>query len=290
MQKLKKVYIEITNVCNLSCSFCAGTTRSKRFMSLAEFDHVLWAVKPHTDYIYLHVLGEPLLHPELGPMLDLCEENGIKASITTNATLIKSQKENLAHKPALRQINYSLHSLFEHGGDAGEQSGDSVNTILRDIYDLISATGDRVYHCLRLWNFESEDEYKNERIKSVLAALFGGIALPAGITAGSGVKIAQNVFLQQQQRFVWPNIGGEEIFLRGKCGGLKHDAGILVDGSVVPCCLDGNGDLILGNIFNEPLETILNMPKAGNIRDGFTKNEVREKFCKTCGFAKRNFG
>lgn len=282
MNKLKKIYIEITNFCNLSCSFCKKTDRSQMSISVENFRHVINKIKTHTSYIYMHVLGEPLLHKDIGELLDICEQNKIKASITTNASLIKGQKQNIINKPALRQINYSLHSVFENEKDYKE--------IIRDIHDLILSSGDSVYHCLRLWNFESDDEQKNMILKDELSKTFdANIQFPKGIISGYGVKIFKNVFLQQQPRFIWPSIGGEEIFTHGKCGGLRHDAGILADGSVVPCCLDGNGDIVLGNIYEQSLQEILVSERAANICDGFAKREVREKLCRTCGFAKRNF-
>jgi sulfatase maturation enzyme AslB (radical SAM superfamily) len=251
MTKLKKIYIEITNACNLACSFCKKPDRPQKFISAADFSLIINKIKPHTSYIYMHVLGEPLLHKELGILLDICEQNGIKASITTNATLLRSQIENIINKPALRQVNYSLHSLFEYSGDYKE--------ILMNIYDFILAGGDTVYHCLRLWNLASADEYQNHLLTDELTRLFGAaVCFPKGVTAGHGVKIFNNVFMQQQQRFVWPSIDGEEIFNRGRCGGLRHDAGILVDGSVVPCCLDGGGDMVIGNIYQQSLVEILN--------------------------------
>ena len=76
---LKKAYLEITNVCNLACAFCPGTRREKRFMSLEEFKILSAKLRPHTDYLYFHLMGEPLLHPELGAFLAHAGALGFKA-------------------------------------------------------------------------------------------------------------------------------------------------------------------------------------------------------------------
>lgn len=278
MHKLKKVYIEITNQCNLNCSFCVASSRKEAFVSPGMFETILKSIKPNTDYIYMHVLGEPLLHPDLGVLLDICEHTGIKASITTNATLIGKRMESLINKPALRQINYSLHSIMENGKN--------YKHIINDIFALIEKTGNDVYHCLRLWNFGSDDEFYNADIINEIRFHIPDALYPNIITKGNGVKISSNVFLQQQQRFIWPDINGEKISSSGRCGAIKHDVGILADGTVVPCCLDAQGAIPLGNIYEKSLEEILEGTCAVNMREGFSKGQLREKLCQTCGFAK----
>ena len=287
MLRFKKVYIEITNGCNLSCSFCKASARPIRQMTPAEFEYVLAAIKPYTDFVYLHVLGEPLTHPSLGFFLDACGYGGIHASITTNATLLGRRKSELSHKPALRQMNYSLHGLLE-------SDYDTEHTI-EVIADWAREEGRDIYHCLRLWNLESGQMERNLMIMEILRNAFKDYAdgqWPSidRITVGNGVKIAPNVFLQQQRRFVWPSTEGEQVFMAGRCGGLQHDVGILSDGRVVPCCLDGEGVLTLGNIFNESMADILSNPLAKAIRKGFDQGHVVEPFCRTCGFAGHLFG
>ena len=254
--KLKKVYIEITNNCNMNCSFCKKSLRNIQFMPPERFAHALDKIKPYTNYIYLHVLGEPLTHPDLGTILNICHEKGFIAKLTTNGSLISTRRTELENKPALVQINYSLHSLSEAAG--GENT-------LSDIYNFIYATKNRICHVLRLWNFNGSDDEKGY------------------------MKISDNLFVQRDERFVWPETGGEEVFLSGKCAGLKHNLAVLCDGTVVPCCLAADGEVNLGNIFENTLEEILSSPRALAIRAGFACGKVVEPFCRTCGFAKRNF-
>lgn len=282
MTKIKKIYIEITNNCNLSCSFCKVSKRGGKALNTDEFKHIINSIKNHTTSVYFHVLGEPLLHEEVGNFLDICYENNIEASITTNGTLIGAQTPNLIKKPAVRQINYSLHSL--------QENKITLDSVLDDIFKFIEITRKDFYHCLRLWNFKTADEKDNQIILDKIRSFLNmDMIFPENITTGHGIKLDKNIYLQQQERFIWPDINGEEIFLKGKCQAIRHDIAILSDGRVVPCCLDADGVMEMGNIFTDSLENILNTQRARDIYNGFSRGEVVERFCKSCGFAGNRF-
>ena len=109
--KFKKIYIEILNYCNLNCSFCEKTKKIKKMMSIEEFNKIINEVKKYTEYIYLHVQGEPLLHPNLKEFFEIAYQNNIKVNITTNATLLEKNIDLLINSKSLRQINLSLQAL-----------------------------------------------------------------------------------------------------------------------------------------------------------------------------------
>ena len=90
--RFSRCYLEITNRCNLSCSFCPKTKRPARTLSPAEFRLLAEKIRPYTDYLYLHVLGEPLMHPELETLLGICGELNFRVVITTNGTLLPAQE------------------------------------------------------------------------------------------------------------------------------------------------------------------------------------------------------
>ena len=108
-KRFSKIYVEITNKCNLACSFCSKDNREKKEMSVDDFKTVLDKVSDYTESIYLHVKGEPLLHSKLEDILNICENHNVKVCITTNGTLLKSKK-NVLIKHNIKQINISLHS------------------------------------------------------------------------------------------------------------------------------------------------------------------------------------
>ena len=159
MKKFKKFYIEITNVCNLRCNFCPETKRTAEFMKIETFNEILDQIKPYTDYIYLHVKGEPLLHPEIDKFLDSSYKKGFMVNITTNGTLIKSVSDKILTKSALRQINFSLHSF--DGNESVESKDEYINDILSFVDQAISKT--KIIIAYRLWNLDGDKSTINQR-------------------------------------------------------------------------------------------------------------------------------
>lgn len=111
MKRFRKVYLEISNVCNLRCAFCPGTRRERRIMHEEEFTRLLARLRPWTDYLYFHLMGEPLCHPQLGRYLSLAGEYGFRVILTTNGTLLPAQQALLLSAPALHKVNISLHAF-----------------------------------------------------------------------------------------------------------------------------------------------------------------------------------
>lgn len=258
MKTFKKVYIEITSVCNLACSFCPPTQRAKGLIKVEQFEKILDQIRPHTKYIYLHVKGEPLLHPRIDQLLDAAHERGFKVNITTNGTLIKKQREKLIGKPALRQMNFSLHSFDGHEGSENREK------YLGDILEFVrDAREHNVIFSYRLWNLQRDDQTEVDRRKNAetLEILEQEYNLPFKIEErvepGKGVKIAPNVYLNQDHEFKWPSLLEPEYTGKGFCHALRSQAAILVDGTVVPCCLDGEGVINLGNVNEQSFSAIV---------------------------------
>jgi len=289
MKKFKKFYIEITNVCNLSCSFCPKTLRSPEFMNIETFVKILDQIKPHTDYIYFHVKGEPLLHPKLDEFLDLSYEKGFKVNITTNGTLINKVRDKIILKPALRQINFSLHSF--DGNEGGSNKDEYVNNIISFVKQSI-ATTDTLFS-LRLWNLNVDNATNLEANKNrdLLFVIENAFQLPYKIEEeihpGRGIKICDKVYLNQDHEFQWPDLKEHEDNSPGFCYGLRNQVAILVDGTVVPCCLDGEGVINLGNIHETPFSQIVESQRANHIFNGFSRREAVEELCRKCGYRKK---
>lgn len=288
MKKYKKVYLEITNICNLKCNFCPDTNRHLKFMSKEEFKHVISEVKPFTEHIYFHLMGEPLLNPEIGSFLAICQDNGLKVNITTNGTLLSKVKAVLLNAPALRKVSISMHS-FEANEEAVKLE-EYITNLLDFVKDAISKG---IICELRLWNGDSEgiqasNNLNGEILKMLEQALKLDFSIKLAIEQNSNIKMKNYLFLQMAQKFEWPDINrdivGEEVF----CYGLRDQFGVLVDGTVVPCCLDNEGNIPLGNIFEQPLSGILNCDRARKMYDGFTGRTAVEELCKKCGYAKRH--
>ena len=289
MKKFKKIYIEITNRCNLSCPFCPQSLRAKACMAPATFTAIIARVREHTDHLCLHVLGEPLLHPELAEILALCQRHGLKVNLTTNGTLLAQKNEVLLGSEGLRQVNISLHSF------AGGEKGVSLDGYLGGIFAFIGEVRGRgrPYVSLRLWNTARGEnagpERPNEAILSRLESFFAlPFPLADRLTPGQGLTLAPGIFLSQNPTFTWPHAPGPDLGAGGYCHGLKDHIAILVDGTVVPCCLDAEADIPLGNILRHPLDEIVAGPRAAAIRQGFSRRRAVEPLCRRCSF-KENF-
>jgi radical SAM protein with 4Fe4S-binding SPASM domain len=106
------------------------------------------------------------------------------------------------------------------------------------------------------------------------------------LVTDKSVKIDINTFVDKDNLFEWPNLNNK-IDTDGYCYGLNTHIGILSDGTVVPCCLDANGVIELGNIFDETLDNILNKKISTDIVEGFKNNKAVHPLCKKCNFRER---
>ncbi|MEB1807285.1 MAG: SPASM domain-containing protein [Bacillaceae bacterium] len=289
MKKFKKFYLEITSVCNLACSFCPPTERQKQFLSVDDFSKRLDQIKPHTDYIYLHVKGEPLLHPKIDQLLDISHEKGFKVNITTNGTLLRKAKHKIINKPALRQMNFSLHSFDGHEGSTDKEG--YVGSILSFIKEA-TAQSDLIVS-LRLWNLTEDNltnvqKKRNREVLEIIEKEFNlDYKIEEKVVPGTGVKIAERIYINQDIEFKWPSLHEEEDDGKGFCHGLRNQAGILANGTVIPCCLDGEGVINLGNINDTNFSEIIEGERANNLYNGFSRREAVEELCRKCGYRTR---
>ncbi|KIL34141.1 Fe-S oxidoreductase [Cohnella kolymensis] len=289
MKKFKKFYVEITSVCNLACSFCPPTERKSAFIKVETFNNILDQIKPHTDHIYYHVKGEPLLHPKIDELLDLSHQKGFKVNLTTNGTLLHKAKHKLLGKPALRQINFSLHSFDGHAGSTDKEGYiTSVLSFAREAADKHN-----ILISFRLWNLDEDnstnlERNRNSEILALIEKEFNlDYKLEDQFVRGKGIKLAERIYLNQDHEFKWPDLKEKEDEGKGFCHALRNQAGILSDGTVIPCCLDGEGVINLGNINDKPFSEIIEGERANNLYNGFSRREVVEELCKKCGYRQR---
>lgn len=277
---LQRAYVEITNVCNLRCSFCPGTKREKKFIDPAEFRVLAEKLRLWTDYLYLHVMGEPLLHPALGEILDECDRLGFRVYVTTNGVLLPSRLAVLRGRRCLHKVSVSLHSFEGNGGDGGLEE---YVTGCWESCRALAAEG--VICALRLWNERGADRL-NGRVLDALSRLAGVRAETLPADRKGNRRLAERVFLEPGEKFDWPGQdgGGPEAQF---CYGLRQQIAVLCDGTVVPCCLDGEGRLALGNLLVQGLDEIWDGPRARAIREGFDRRRPSEALCRRCGFARR---
>ena len=258
----KKVYIEITNNCNLSCDFCIKNTRKNKFMNINDFEIILNKLKEHTNYLYFHVLGEPLMHPKINEFINLAKENNFNVNITTNGYLIK----RISNNKNIRQINISLHSF-------NEKYKKTLEDYFKDIFEVTDILKEYTYINYRIW---INSTYK-ERILKILEEKYN-------IKINEHTKLDKNTYIDFDKNFLWPDLNNNYYNEVGKCYALKEHIGILVDGTIIPCCLDSKGIINLGNIFKDNLDDIKINDRYHSMLKGFKENKKIEELCKHCKF------
>ena len=274
-----KAFLEITNVCNLNCSFCHGTKREAKFMTAIEFKKAASELRSFADYLYFHLMGEPLLHPQLGEFLHIAGELGFKVILTTNGTLLPNVQDILLTSPALFKVSISLHSY------EANKVCESLDSYLGGCFDFCKAASKKgIISVLRLWNIGGLESLNGEIIGKMHTAFDGG-KNKEWQEIYSGYKIADKLFLEWGNLFDWPDIDGEEYSTNHGCYGLRDQVGVLCDGTVVPCCLDADGVINLGNIFESTLKEILASDRAKTLKQSFIDRNVCEELCRRCGYA-----
>lgn len=272
MKKFKKIYIEITNNCNLACSFCSIDHREKETITLEKMETLLKKINDYTDYVYLHVKGEPLLHPELEGILNLCEKYHKQVNITTNGTLLKEKCDLLNH-PTIRQINLSLHSE------------NKKENYLEDIFETVDKLNSKII-IYRFWTMDNGilNEKSIEIVNKIINYYKLSPEIVEKIKTEKHIKIRDNLYMDKANEFVWPNLENKYNNDNGFCYALRDQLAILVDGTVVPCCLDSDRVINLGNIYEQTLEEIVNSNHYQEIKQGFCNRQVTEELCKHCSF------
>ena len=290
--RFERINIEISNICNLKCSFCPAVERDKQVMTVERFSQVAREVAPFTKEIVLHLLGEPLGHPEFGGVLLAASDVGVPVNIVTNGLLLTGKRPEELLNPIVRQVSISLHSF-----EANFPDQDPTQYLKRVKHFIDRALEQRpdLYLNLRLWDLAgtSQDESThNKRIRELLGEFFefDWNDVSVDLRRRKNWRIRGRLYLHFDSRFEWPSLTSEVKQEFGTCHALKGHIGIQADGTVVPCCLDHKGDIPLGNIFESSLTSILSSPRATAMRDGFREGRLVEALCKTCGFIERFSG
>ena len=249
-------------------------------MSQEEFELLTEKLRGKIKYLYFHLMGEPLCHPELEDMLNLAGDFGFRVIITTNGVLLPKKKEALLSSAALHKVNISLHA-FE-----ANDLNISFDEYLKGCLDFgkeAAQKGEKIV-VYRLWNNNGLDSL-NEKIKNKISECFKNTF--DTYDRRRGITLAKHVFLEYGDKFDWPDLSSSDLGTDVFCYGLRDQLGILCNGTVVPCCLDAEGDIALGNVFQDDLDTILSSSRAKALYDGFSNRCASEELCRKCSYATR---
>lgn len=277
--KFKKIYIEITNKCNLNCSFCSKDNRIFKEMTIDQFEIILKKIQEYTKTIYLHVKGEPLLHSKLENILKLSNDYNFNVKITTNGTLLKKKMETLNKFNNIKQINISLHSE------------NNKKNFFQDVFYYSNLLSKKIPIVYRIWTLNNDilDESSTIIIDKIINYYKLDNNFKNKVINENNIKIKDNIYLDKDNKFIWPDNLKQSNNINGTCLGTRSHIGILVDGTVIPCCLDSKGILKLGNIFKNNLDDITNSSLFKNINQGFRNNKIISNLCRNCIFRKQKF-
>ena len=265
--KFKKVYIEICNGCNLNGDFCIKNSRQVKYIKRDEYEYIINKIAGYTKEIYLHVLGEPLMHKDINYFIDYAHNMGILVNITTNGYLINKIKNN----KNIHRLNISMHSF-------NSRYGIEIDEYIDNVFYVVDNLRDKTFVSLRLW-------VKTENTKKILEYInkrYGTKILE--IDNNKKIKISNNLILDSFHEFIWPDINNSYYNENGRCNGLIDHFGILSTGEIIPCCLDSKGIINLGNIYQDNLEDVFNSKLVKEMREGFLNNKKCQELCRHCSF------
>jgi radical SAM protein with 4Fe4S-binding SPASM domain len=287
MKRFSKVNIEISNICNLQCSFCPEVIRDKRMMESGLFENIIRQVAPLTDQVCFHLMGDPLVHPKLEQFVEICRVHGVPIFFVTNGVLLREKQAALLLSPAFRQVNFSLHSFFDNYPER------DPTEYLKRIFDFTErAFRERpdLYINYRLWNLEDPKGVgaKNrEMLRRIQDHFEVAVSPERDVRKEKSLRLKNRLFLHFDTEFVWPALELPFLGDQGRCHGLSNHFGILVDGTVVPCCLDKEGRIALGNVSESPVLEILETARAKKILQGFRERKLIEPLCQRCQYIER---
>lgn len=279
--------MEVTNVCGLSCSFCPTKELPSREMELSFFESIILQAKAYTNEIACHVVGDPLTQSNLHQYLEVIHKHGLKAMLTTSGYFLKKQSYETLFHPCVKQINISLNSFNKNDTSL------TFDQYIQPILALCQAKLEReeaLFINLRVWNL---DEMMSE--KSFNSVLFEKLSSTFDVALcveelykkrPKSIRLASKVLVHFDNYFEWPSLNNP-IYGDGTCQGLQSHIAILASGKVVPCCLDCDGIIALGDLHKESLESILKSDRARMMLEGFKVGKATEELCQKCSYKDR---
>ena len=288
IKKFRKVHIEITNICNLKCTFCPPKIKPNGVMSLEDFDDINKQLKPYTKELAYHIVGDPLVLRNLNEYLDISLKHDLKVNITTTANKISSNDYNALMNKTIKQINFSINS---YNANSHKKSLDEYLNPILDFVKYAQEKSHEYFINFRIWNLDeskSAREFNTQVFKKVNEYFNTDINIDDVYTQRpKNIRIAKKLFFNFDEYFNWPSLENDFVSDKGFCYGLDSHFGILTSGEVVPCCLDQNACINLGNTNTSQLKDILSSTRVKTIQDGFKEGKVVEELCQKCEYRTR---
>lgn len=290
-KRFSKVNIEISNICNLQCSFCPEVVREKKMMTPEVFRQIIPQLVPLTDQVCLHLMGDPLVHPKLAEFIEIAAASAMPIFLVTNGTLLRERQAELLLHPIIRQVNFSLHSFPDNFPN------EDPTAYLERIFKFTERAfieRPELYVNYRIWNLQ-ETRGTGAQNRSMLAQVAErfGVEISPEVLANLDVKkqkslrLKNRLYLHFDTEFIWPSLDLPVLGEKGTCYGLSNHFGILADGTIVPCCLDKEAAISLGRVPEQTIVSIIDSPRAKAILQGFRDRKLVEDLCRRCQYIER---
>lgn len=285
--KFYRIYIELTNVCGLSCSFCPTKELPSKEMDLYFFESIVMQAKAYTNEIACHVVGDPLTQSNLHAYLDILHKHGLKAMLTTSGYFLKKHSYDTLFHPCVKQINISLNSFNKN--DTSLTFEQYINPVLA-LCEAKLERKEELFINLRVWNLDEmmSERTFNETLFEKLSSTFDTKLSLNSIykERPKSIRLAYKVLVHFDNYFEWPSLNNK-VYGDGTCQGLQSHVAILASGKVVPCCLDCDGIIELGDLHKDTLDEVLTSKRAVNMLEGFKEGKATEELCQKCSYKDR---
>jgi len=285
--KFYRIYIELTNVCGLSCSFCPTKELPSKEMDLAFFEAVIKQAEAYTKEIACHVVGDPLTQSNLHDYLDIIHRHGLKAMLTTSGYFLKKHSYDTLFHPCVKQINISLNAFNKNDTSL------TFEQYIKPVLALCEAKLERkeeLFINLRVWNL---DEMMSERTFNETLFLKLSETFDTSLSLEKvyeerpkSIRLASKILVHFDNYFEWPSLKNKN-YGHGTCQGLQSHIAILASGKVVPCCLDCDGIIELGDLHKNTLDEIVTSKRASAMLSGFKEGKAVEELCQKCSYKDR---
>ena len=267
---LKRVYLEITNSCNLNCPFCTNK-KGNSFIDINDIKNYIDQIKPYCNYIYLHILGEPLLHPKFEEILNYLDEKQMYLQLVTNGTLLSKYLSILNHT-CLRKLSISIHSVN--------------NVKVKDLYfETINKLIETNTHSkieLRFYDKQNLSEQLNNYLNYLKNRYSFDLT-----SKQNSYKLNENTYVYFEEFFKWPDINDSFISNTGTCHGAIDMIAINSNSDVTICCLDPKAHNSIGSLKKESLKEILESNKYKQYIHEFKQNKISSELCSKCNYRLR---
>ncbi|MGD1904930.1 MAG: radical SAM/SPASM domain-containing protein [Leptolyngbyaceae cyanobacterium] len=320
-QTLERLHIEVTNVCNFKCEFCPDAIMERRrgHMDVALLERLLTEVADHqlANIVTFHLMGEPLIYPHVFEGIAMAVERGLKLHLTTNGSTFHLRPDHIEALVAsqIPKVTISLQTpdpqTFTLRGApprlepeayfdgitqyvrANLQAAESPTRIHIKFLDTTPhpfLVPHKPMHIVEGKAAMREELMRwAERLLSGLDDAPDAQAVERAIARHKPgrwqlIPLHPKLVLETFPLDSWGNVESSQVTPAhfGYCNGVSGQAGVLYDGTVVPCCKDYEGQIPLGNAQDIPLRDILAGPSACGLKKGFDRLKVNHPVCQRC--------